>query len=72
MKKLLFGALAAGVFMLGRADAPVKVKVCHMPNPNGVVMEVPTHAVPGHLSHGDFTNPLEPAGWACGGSQQPT
>jgi hypothetical protein len=60
MKKLFLGALTLTLFAVsgvyvrqGRADQP-KVKVCHMPQPYGHIIEISVNALPAHLAHGDF------------------
>jgi hypothetical protein len=65
MKKLMFDALAAGLFLQGHAGSPERVSVCHVPVPNPKVVQIPAPSLPGHISHGDFLMPGVPDGAPC-------
>lgn len=58
IKRILFVAVIASVALAGAAfQSVVKTKVCHVPfgSPmNTHTLEIPAHAVQGHLDHGDY------------------
>jgi hypothetical protein len=65
MKSLLYRAVAIGLFVIPAAvvqGKPDKITVCHVPVMRA--MDIPSEALSGHMSHGDFLVDA-PAGASC-------